>query len=237
MYNLGDETYKGQPKFMSMEVVDAVLEKTEKFMLQNGLKDFLFIFHGGEPLLIDKEFYRSFIDKAKVIEARSGIQFKYDMQTNGVLITKEWSKLFKELNIIASVSIDGTKKAHDMYRVDHKGKGSYDRVVEGAKILKQETGEVGLICVINIKEEPKNIYNSFKKINVDNVNFLLSDYTHDSWPYAYGETPTADWLIDLFNIWIKDQNPIRIPLLHGFFKRVVSSDRYTRNESTAQNPE
>jgi len=183
MYNLGDTTYKGQPKFMSYDMIDSILEKTKKYILKHNKKEFSFIFHGGEPLLIEKDFYRTFVAKANdILKGLPDVIFKYDIQTNGVLIDKEWCALFKELRIYPSTSVDGTKDAHDMFRVDHKGNGSYDSVFNAVTLLKDQIGYADTVCVINTKEAPKAIYDSFKKMRVNSVNFLIPDYTHDNFP-------------------------------------------------------
>ena len=47
VYNMGDNSYKLQPKFMSLETIEKIFERIKSHCLKNGLKDFLIIFHGG----------------------------------------------------------------------------------------------------------------------------------------------------------------------------------------------
>ncbi|MDH7446473.1 radical SAM protein [Aquimarina sp. 2201CG14-23] len=233
MYNLGDTTYKGQPKFMSYDMIDSILEKTKKYILKYNKKEFSFIFHGGEPLLIDKDFYRTFIAKAnKIQDELKDVVFKYDVQTNGVLIDKDWCALFRELQIYPSISVDGTKKAHDMFRVDHKGNGSYDNVFNAVKLLKNKIGYADTVCVINIKEEPLVIYESFKKMQVNSVNFLIPDFTHDNYPFDTEKTMMADWLVTLFDIWINDPDRYKIPMFIGLINSLLGVVAHDNNEST-----
>ena len=63
MYNLGDETFKNQPKFMSNETVDSIIENVKNHCKKHALSTFEFIFHGGEPMLISMDFYRNFVQK------------------------------------------------------------------------------------------------------------------------------------------------------------------------------
>ncbi|WP_431243753.1 4Fe-4S cluster-binding domain-containing protein [Flavobacterium sp. P21] len=65
VYNMGDKSYKKQPKFMSQEIVEAILTKVKKNCLENNLESFLIIFHGGEPLLTGIDFYVNFINTEK----------------------------------------------------------------------------------------------------------------------------------------------------------------------------
>ena len=196
-------------------------------------KSFHLSSHGGEPLLVDKEFYRYFIKQTKKLNDQlPDVIFKYDIQTNGVLIDKSWCSLFRELNIYPSISVDGTKKAHDMYRKDHKGKGSYDSVFESVQILKEYIGYADTVCVINIEEDPKKIYTSFKDMNVNSVNFLIPDFTHDTFPFDKTKTIMADWLIQLFDLWINDSERYQIPMFTGLINRFLGTTEHTNNEST-----
>lgn len=233
MYNLGDTTYKKQPKFMASETVDQIISKTKNYIQKYNKKEFSFIFHGGEPLLAPKSFYVDFMNKVEKIQQElPNVSFYFDLQTNGVLLDKEWITLFKRLNISPSISVDGTKKAHDMYRVDHKGNGSYDDVFKSAKLLRREMDFADIACVINIEESPQEIYNSFKKMNASYVNFLIPDYTHDNFPFDKNKTAMADWLIELFEIWIKDENRFKIPIFLGLLNSLMRLQENTKNEST-----
>jgi uncharacterized protein len=59
MYNMGDDSYKSQPKFMTQTIVEAMLLRVKNHCIDNDLKEFLIIFHGGEPLLIGLDFYKN----------------------------------------------------------------------------------------------------------------------------------------------------------------------------------
>lgn len=233
MYNLGDTTFKKQPKFMSTETVDNILQKTKNYLVKYRKKEFSFIFHGGEPLLAPKEFYRSFMLKVKDIQDElKEVKFSFDIQTNGVLLSKEWIALFKEFNIAPSVSVDGTAKAHDMFRVDHKGKGSYKDVFKGVTLLRKEMNFADIACVINTKEDPLETYNSFKEMKASYVNFLIPDYTHNSYPFDKEKTVMADWLIQLFDIWINDSERYKIPMFIGMLNSLLRIEEYQKNEAT-----
>lgn len=233
MYNLGDTTYKKQPKFMSTEIVNHVIEKTKNYIKKYNKKEFSFIFHGGEPLLASKQFYIDFVTKVNELKKElPDVSFFFDVQTNGVLLDKKWIALFKSLEIAPSISVDGTKKAHDMFRVDHKGNGSYDKVFKSAQLLKEEMDYADIACVINTNESPEEIYTSFKKMNASYVNFLIPDYTHDNFPFDKNKTTMADWLIALFDIWIRDANRFKIPLFLGLLNSLMRITEDAKNEST-----
>jgi uncharacterized protein len=210
MYNGGDETYKKQPKFMSDEVVDALLQRVKNYCIKNNLPVFTFVLHGGEPLLAPKEFYYSFVNKAHEVLAPTVPIFK--MQTNGVLITDEWCKVLGELNIGIGTSLDGPEEVNDRNRVDHAGRGSYQSIIKGFKIAVQSPylpTAPGIISFINIDVDPMEVYRHHLELGVGFVEFILPDATYDRLPAGIvpgsGTTPYADWLIPVFDHWFNQK--------------------------------
>lgn len=123
MYNMGDNSYLMQPKVMSLKVVDKLIERILSHCQKHTIKNFEIVLHGGEPLLAGKDFFRKFVNKANErLVAEAGIGVKFVIQTNGLLLTEDWCKLFAELKIAVGVSLDGTPEDNDRYRIDHKVK-------------------------------------------------------------------------------------------------------------------
>ncbi len=113
---------------------------------------------GGEPLV--------YFDKVKeIIESCSKYLTNYwiILFTNATLMTPQLAKYFKKNSIGVVVSLDGPKSEHDIARVDLAGKGSYDRVIKGFKILKKEGCNVGISCVVG-KHNCDNLVNDIKFI-------------------------------------------------------------------------
>ncbi|WP_413998098.1 radical SAM protein [Flavobacterium sp. W1B] len=215
MYNMGDDSYKLQPKFMSKDIVEAMLLKIKNHCLRNKLERFLIIFHGGEPLLIGKDFYLDFIESVKKIIPKH-IEIDYSMQSNGVLLDNEWCKLLKRLNIQIGISLDGTPSSNNLNRVYHNGKGSYDEIINGFNIMKSIYGKTysNSLCVIDTNEVPFDVYTHFKNLDVHSVSFLFQDFnyltaTKESVPKI------GDWLIELFNSWYEDKSDSK-PIIKPF---------------------
>ncbi len=226
MYNMGDTTYKNQPKVMPDDVVDALLEKTFLHCKKHGITDFSFVFHGGEPLLAGFEFYEKFVSKARQRLQPDIIPF-FAMQTNATMLTEQWCQLFGKLDIVIGISLDGTPEDNDRYRIDHAGKGSYVRIVQGLKTAQQSPSlkyKPGLLSVLNVNSDPIAIYEHFKSLEVKAAEFLLPDSTYDQPPpraFNNSETPYADWLIALFDCWINEPNGERISL--GMYEQIINS--------------
>ncbi len=209
MYNLGDKTYLKQPKFMSMDTIRIFAQKLSRYGTENSLKSFQIVFHGGEPLLYPKEFYRESIKIFR--ELLNNSYFDFVIQTNGVGLDEEWYDLFNELNIRVGISMDGPKEYHNKYRVFHNGKGSYDDVQQAIE-LGLNKGMHGVLSVVNLNITPIELYQEFKNLNIPSFNLLLPDGHFDKLPddtikekvNTSGYTPYADWLIELFEIWKSD---------------------------------
>ncbi|SFQ80078.1 radical SAM protein [Hymenobacter arizonensis] len=211
MYNKGDQSYKAQPKVMSKETMVKVVDRIEEYCLANNKSDFLIIFHGGEPLLADKALFRYFVNEC---HKRTSVAFDFILQTNGVLVDEEWCSLFKELNIDAGFSLDGTRALHDVYRLYHSGKGSYDDVIQGLQTYKRHfPANLTVITVMNVDNNPIEIYESYKSLGINKWNILPPDFTHDTkpaWLKNPYETPWADKIITLFEHWLADQSDSKV---------------------------
>lgn len=215
MYNMGDDSYKLQPKYMKNGIVKAMLNKIKNHCKKHKLEKFLVIFHGGEPILIGKKFYEDFVSFAKEI-LPSSICIEYSMQTNGVLLDEEWCKFLDKLGIQVGVSLDGTPSSNNLNRIYHNGKGSYDDIVKGFKNIKSVFGYeyAHCLCVIDTKESPEDVYLHFKELGTHTVSFLFQDYN-------YIETNINDvpeiggWLIKLFDVWYNDKDDMK-PMIKPF---------------------
>ncbi len=211
MYNMGDNSWRSQPKIMNEDVTNALLIKVQKHCIKHNISDFLFAFHGGEPLLAKPSWYRKFINDANNI--LQGItKAHYTIQTNGTLLNKDWCVLFKELNIHIGISIDGEEAANDLHRVDHKGKGSYQSAVLGLNTALTNSWHqktLGLLSVINTEAEPVRTYQHFKKLGAPHLDFLLPYNNFDNLPPGRSidipiDTSYGDWLIKVFDAWYND---------------------------------
>ncbi|WP_188769305.1 radical SAM protein [Emticicia aquatilis] len=211
MYNLGDNSYKNQPKLMNDATIDAIIDEVKQHCTKHNIPQFEFIFHGGEPLLASPVFYEIFVHKA-IKKLSPQIKPIFNLQTNGVLLTEKWCEILGQLKISIGVSIDGPQKDNDSTRVDHQGKGSYERIIRGLKIAQNSKKLLyppGILSVINVLSDPVQNYQHLKALNVQFVDFLLPDCTHQKLPplKKIDNKPYADWLIKVFDLWYFDQHP------------------------------
>ena len=153
MYNMGDLSYKKQPKFINEETVKAFVEKLEVHVKKHEIKLIGIIIHGGEPLLMNKNELINFVTSFNSLNENK-TEVKFYLQTNAILIDDEWCDLFKKYKIDVGVSLDGSKIENDKFRIDKKGNGTYDDVINGINILKKNNLKTGILSVMNLNSNP-----------------------------------------------------------------------------------
>lgn len=85
-------------------------------------------FLGGEPLM-NVPVIRATAEYAEEKASSSGKKIYMSINTNGTLYTPEIASLLREHHMTVSISMDGTRAAHNTFRVFRNGRGTYDLVV------------------------------------------------------------------------------------------------------------
>jgi uncharacterized protein len=204
VFNKGDSTWKQRPPIMSDTAFTATLERIRRHCLFAGQKSVKVLFHGGEPTLVGTQRFDSWCEEArKTLEDVAEVRFS--LQTNGTLLNDEWAKVLLKHNVFIGISMDGPKRIHDRFRVDHKGQGSYERVERGLSVLREAKIPFGILTVIPFgAADPVSIHRHFVSLGTKSVGYLLPDFTHDTIApirQRYGLTPCADFLIPIFDEW------------------------------------
>lgn len=165
------ETSEKTPGIMNKRMaIQAVKKFWEMFDLEHSKIKRSILVIGGEPLANQKVL----IEVAKYIRSLDGkneIKTGIFVLTNGTLVTKEFARIAKHYDIVAAVSIDGSKKSHDKYRKDIHGKGSYDRAIKGLKILSKEGAQplISTVLTNHSIRDTENIMALAKKFGIKDV--------------------------------------------------------------------
>ncbi|MHB8882874.1 MAG: geopeptide radical SAM maturase [Thermodesulfovibrionales bacterium] len=115
--------------YMTEETADQFVEFV-KAKLIGDIEEVFITFYGGEPLL-SKRLIVSVAKKVKAMTKRRGVAFKFALQTNGTLLTKETVKELRPLGLTeVYVTIDGPKANHDAFRPYRSGRGSFDIILK-----------------------------------------------------------------------------------------------------------
>jgi uncharacterized protein len=91
-------------------------------------------FFGGEPLLA-LPLIRETVQRCGEITGATGKIFRFSITTNATLVDDPTAEFLRENCFSVMVSLDGPKEAHDRYRVDRRGRGSFERTVRGTRRL------------------------------------------------------------------------------------------------------
>jgi sulfatase maturation enzyme AslB (radical SAM superfamily) len=91
-------------------------------------------FYGGEPLL-EFELMKDVVAFAEPLAAPSGVELRFNMTTNGTLLSEEKIHYLVTHEFNVMISLDGNKQSHDRYRVfksagrAEQRRGSFDVVI------------------------------------------------------------------------------------------------------------
>ncbi len=206
-YNMGDDSWKQQPHFTSIETIEMLVRRVREHAIEHGLDSVAFSFHGGEPLLAGVDFFRNAVG---TIRDRLGpsIRCSFGVQTNGTLITEEVVRVFSEEEIYIGLSLDGPQLVNDRHRVHFDGRGSFKDVMSGLQWLLTPAGKEvfrGVLCVIDQNSDPLEIFDFLASLRPPSVDFLLPHGHWSSPPPGKEDSPDntvyADWLITIFDSW------------------------------------
>lgn len=217
-FNKGNDDYRNHPVYIAEDTIREVAA-----FLAQGVGDLkadrvVVDFHGGEPLLMKP---RRFAAMCRHLQdaIRPLCALVLNVQTNATTIDDEWIDVFARYSVGVGISLDGPAQYNDQFRVDHKGRGTYEATARGIARIR-EAAESGLIrkpgglCVINPKFSAKTIYRHFvDDLGFESMDFLLPIESHDDFDHTSLQG-YKQFLLDLFHEWTSDDNPrIRVRIL------------------------
>ena len=206
VYNLADQSWRSKPPTMSEEIFSLTINAIERYARSTGSKRISILFHGGEPCLVGVARFRRMCDEIKR-RGEGSLGIDLSIQTNATLIDREWADAFLEHQVDVGISLDGPRDVNDKARVDHKRRGSYDRIVDGIRLVMDAGVPTGILCVIPLGENPLSVHHHFLSLGIRAITYLLPHYTHDNIAAVrarFGQTPCADFLIPIFDEWSLD---------------------------------
>ena len=138
-----------------------IKEYCEKLHFQ----DVTVIWHGGEPLLMGKNFIEECVGYYTEVLNASSISVRNQIQTNLTLATDDYIPLLKKS--FAS-RIGFSLDYNSEYRVFANGVNATDTILERAKVLKNAGLNLGAITMMssNIIGKLDELYHYFKRIDI-----------------------------------------------------------------------
>ena len=160
------------------------------------------IWHGGEPMLIRPQL----MEQVMLDQLQKGHDIRWEMQSNGTLVTEEHIRVFQKYKVSVGVSIDGLKKHHDKYRIFKNGNPTYDVIMKNTQRLRNSGISCGTLLTItdeNVNDLPE-IYQELCKKNLNfSFNALFPSKADDD--VTLNDNNYARKICELFDTWIQDE--------------------------------
>lgn len=167
-----------------------------------------FVWHGGEPTLAGLDFYRRAVELQRKY-LPEGWQAWNNIQTNGLLLNKEWCRFLKENRFDVGLSIDGSEAVHDANRRDLGGRATYGKVRQAVRLLQDAGVQPDLLCTVNAATiaDPEGVYRALEELGCGWVQFIPivvrlpeGGFSPESvTPEGYGE-----FLCRVFDLWVRN---------------------------------
>jgi len=206
-----DRLYPGSDFRMS----DGVHEAYVRQLLEaHNVPQVTVAWQGGEPTLMGQDFFRRSLELQNKY-AKPGTRIENAFQTNGILLNHEWCRFFRENNFLIGLSLDGPGELHDLYRKDRGGHGTFDRVVNAARLLKEHKVEFNILCTVNRKnaDHPLKVYHFFRdQLGAEYIQFVPIVERDNESGFQEGSVVTdrsvkpdqwGRFLVGIFDEWVR----------------------------------
>jgi len=206
-FEKADDSYKSAPAYMTEETAIAAARFLAQGAVDAGIPTVTIALHGGEPLMMGKARLARICQILRD-EITPHARLRLGIQTNGVLLDREWISLLQSNDCSIGISLDGPKALHDAARPDKRGRGSYDRVVAALRLLQQahangEISEFGVLSVIDPKLTAEQSYALFvDDLGIKSIFFRQPSMTWDEADPATIQSVNT-FLRDIFRIWVE----------------------------------
>ena len=231
VYEAADQSWRGRPKVIADDVVSQAARRIAEHAAAHALPEVQVVLHGGEPLLAGRDRLRWIITELRRVLA--GIcHLDLRIHTNGVRLSEDFCELFTAHQVKVGISIDGDKMANDRHRRYADGRSSYGQVVRAIELL--QTGRfralyAGLLCTIDVANDPLVVYEALVALRPPRIDFLLPHATWDHPPSRRpgAEHEYADWLTTIYDRWMADGRPAEIRTFDSIIATLRGGDSLT----------
>ncbi|MDX2918801.1 MULTISPECIES: radical SAM/SPASM protein FxsBH, inactivated beta-hydroxylase extension form [Streptomyces] len=223
VYEHADQSWLTRPKAISDEAISWTARRLAEHATIHALPSVTVILHGGEPLLAGPARLRRVCEELG--SALNGIaELDLRIHTNGVQLSPRYLDLFDEFHVRVGISLDGDRAANDRHRRYADGRSSHPMVLRAVGLLREERYrhlDLGLLCTVDIHNDPVAVHDALAALEPPLVDFLLPHATWDDPPPRPDGSPTAyaAWLLTVFDRWTEQGRPMPVRM----FASVLSS--------------
>jgi len=166
-----EEFYPGSEFKMSDELLETYIRQLIESHRGNQVT---VSWQGGEPTMRGLDFFRRAVEFQEKYK-KPGMTFENTIQTNGTLLTDPWCEFLRENDYLVGISIDGPRELHDHYRVDKRGRPTFDKVMRGLRLLQKHGVQYNVLTTVNNinGDHPLEVYRFLRdEIGTDWIQFI-----------------------------------------------------------------
>ncbi|MFG2143725.1 FxsB family cyclophane-forming radical SAM/SPASM peptide maturase [Streptomyces sp. NPDC048696] len=233
VYEHADTSWRGRPRAVSQEILAASAARIADHARIHRLPTVHVVLHGGEPLLAGPVLLRRAAEELR--RALAGISaLDLRIHTNGVRLDEEFCELFRELGIRVGLSLDGDRASNDRHRRYADGRSSHAKVLDAVALLRRPRYRelfAGLLCTIDIENDPLAVYDALVALDPPRIDFLLPHATWDTPPpRPTGQaTPYADWLDAVYRRWDAAGRPVPVRTFESVHRTLRGASSLTES--------
>lgn len=173
-----------------------------------------FAFQGGEPALAGLDFYKKAVKLQKKYNTK-GLVIENTIQTNGLLLDREWAEFLARENFLVGLSLDGPRKLHDRYRQSAEGSGTFEKVMDTVKLMEHFQVKYNIVSVVtqDTAQQASYLYKFYKRNRFPFVQLIpcmdeqgrsnagkgVAGQNFALQPESYGR-----FLKEIFDLWYED---------------------------------
>lgn len=204
VFHSPDQSWRTLPRYLSLEVARHTAKRIADHATRHALTNVHVVLHGGEPMLAGKEHIAAVLRTmsshlAGVVDAR------FELQTNGTLVTDEWLDLLEQFRVRVGVSLDGPRVVNDRHRTDHGRRSTWEHAARGIELLRSRPQlYAGLMSVVDVEVDPVEVYDHLASFTPPVIDFNLPHATHEHPPHRNRPTEPeyGRWLSAIYDRWI-----------------------------------
>jgi len=187
----------------------AVLEETMRQLFAQPGPAVSIGWQGGEPTLMGLDFFRTAVELQ--IRFGRGKRAGNGLQTNGLLLDKDWADFLKTYQFLVGLSLDGPEHVHDHYRRLAGGQATWAKTVAAARLLLGAGAAVNALAVVNDYSVrfPAEIYGFHKDLGLNHMQFIPCVETDPgdpgrAAPFSVPAEAFGEFLCAIFDLWLSD---------------------------------
>ncbi|MCX5138746.1 FxsB family cyclophane-forming radical SAM/SPASM peptide maturase [Streptomyces sp. NBC_00338] len=233
VYEHADTSWRGRPRAVTRQTLARAADRIAEHALAHGLPVVHVVLHGGEPLLAGPELIRCAAEElTRALDGISALDLR--IHTNGVLLSEDFCDLFAELGVKVGVSLDGDRVSNDRHRRYADGRTSHPQVLRAVALLNRPGYRrlfAGLLCTIDVENDPVAVYDALVALDPPRIDFLLP---HATWdvppPRPHGSvTPYADWLDVIYRRWDAAGRPVPVRIFDSVLRTLRGESSLTES--------